>query len=56
MIMEYEATGGWKRQHNKELYALYSSLNIIREIKSRRQMSGACSTSGGSRAAYRLLV
>jgi hypothetical protein len=26
-----EVTGEWRRLHNKELYALYSSSNIIRE-------------------------
>jgi hypothetical protein len=31
-----EVTGDWRRLHNKELYALYSSPNIIRVIKSRR--------------------
>jgi hypothetical protein len=31
-----EVTGGWKRLHNKELYALYSSPNIIWVTKSRR--------------------
>jgi hypothetical protein len=31
-----EVTGKWKRLHNKELYALYSSQNIIREIISRK--------------------
>jgi hypothetical protein len=31
-----EVTREWKRLHNKELYALYSSPNIIRVIKSRR--------------------
>jgi hypothetical protein len=31
-----EVTGEWTRLHNKELYALYSSPNIIRVIKSRR--------------------
>jgi hypothetical protein len=30
-----EVTGEWRRLHNKELYALYSSPNIIRVIKSR---------------------
>jgi hypothetical protein len=29
-------TGEWRRLHNKELYAVYSSPNIIRVIKSRR--------------------
>jgi hypothetical protein len=31
-----EVTGVWRRLHDKELYALYSSPNIIRVIKSRR--------------------
>jgi hypothetical protein len=31
-----EVTGEWKRLHNKELYALYSSPNIIRVINARR--------------------
>jgi hypothetical protein len=30
-----EVTGGWRRLHNKEVYALYSSPNVIRLIKSR---------------------
>jgi hypothetical protein len=31
-----EVIGEWRRLHNKELYALYSSSDIIRVIKSRR--------------------
>jgi hypothetical protein len=31
-----EVTGGWRKLHNEELYNLYSSLSIIRMIKSRR--------------------
>jgi hypothetical protein len=31
-----EVTGEWRRIHNKELHALYSSPNIIQVIKSRR--------------------
>jgi hypothetical protein len=31
-----EVTGGWRKLHNEELHNLYSSLNIIRIIKSRR--------------------
>jgi acyl-coenzyme A synthetase/AMP-(fatty) acid ligase len=30
-----EVTGWWKSLHNKKLYALYFSPNIIRVIKSR---------------------
>jgi hypothetical protein len=31
-----EVTGEWKKLHNEELHNLYSSQNIIRQIKSRR--------------------
>jgi 16S rRNA U1498 N3-methylase RsmE len=31
-----EKTEEWRRLHNEELYAMYSSPNIIRVIKSRR--------------------
>jgi hypothetical protein len=31
-----EVTGGWRKLHNEELHDLYSSLSIIRIIKSRR--------------------
>jgi hypothetical protein len=31
-----EATGEWRRLHNEELNNLYSSLDIVRAIKSRR--------------------
>jgi hypothetical protein len=34
-----EATGECRRLHNEELYALYSSSNILRVIKSRREHS-----------------
>jgi hypothetical protein len=31
-----EVTGEWRKLHSKELHILYSSLDIIRQIKSRR--------------------
>jgi hypothetical protein len=30
-----EVTGGWRKLHNEELHNLYSSLSIIRMIKSK---------------------
>jgi hypothetical protein len=38
-IFEYkkeDLTREWRRLHNEELFALYSSTNVIRVIKSRR--------------------
>jgi hypothetical protein len=52
-----EVTGEWKRLHNKELYALYSSPNFIQVIKSRRlRWTGHLARMGESRGAYRALV
>jgi hypothetical protein len=31
-----EATGEWRKLHNEQLHSLYSSLNIVRQIKSSR--------------------
>jgi hypothetical protein len=33
---EREDDGSWRKLHNDELHGLYSSLNIVRVIKSRR--------------------
>jgi hypothetical protein len=52
-----EVTGKWRRLHNNELYALYSSRNIIRVIKSRRlRWAGHVARIGEKRGAYRVLV
>jgi hypothetical protein len=39
-------TEGWRKLHNEQLHNLYSTSNIIRVIKSRMKMGGACSTRG----------
>ena len=45
--MRDEVTGEWRRIHNKELYALYSTQDTIRVVRSRRlRWSGRCSMYG----------
>jgi hypothetical protein len=35
-LVKEEVTGRWRRLHNSEYYNLYSSLNDVRVIESRR--------------------
>jgi hypothetical protein len=52
-----EEVGSWKKLHNDELHSLYSSLNIVRVIKSRRmRWAGHVARMGEGRGVYRVLV
>jgi len=52
-----EVTGEWSKLHNERLKDLYSSLNNIRVIKSRRMRSaGHVARMGENRGTYRVLV
>ena len=52
-----DITGEWRKLHKAELHALYSSPNIIRNIKSRRLIwAGHVARMEQSRNAYRVLV
>ena len=52
-----EITGEWRQLHNAELHALYFSLNIIRNLKSRRlRWAGHVARMEQSRNVYRVLV
>jgi hypothetical protein len=49
--------GEWRRLHNEELHALYSSPNIIRVIKSRRlRWAGSVACMEERRGVYWILV
>jgi beta-xylosidase len=52
-----EETGQWRTLHNEELNDLYSSPNIIREIKSRRmRWEDHVARIGKKGSLYRVLV
>jgi len=52
-----EVTGEWRRLHNEGLNDLYSSLNIVRVIKSRRmRWAGHVARMGEGRGVCRVLV
>jgi hypothetical protein len=52
-----EVTGGWRKLRNEEIRDLYSSLSVIRMIKSMRmRCTGHVARMREKRNAYRLLV
>jgi hypothetical protein len=52
-----EVTGEWRKLHSGELHNLYSSSDVIRQIKSRRmRWAGHVARMGEGRNVYRVLV
>jgi hypothetical protein len=52
-----EMTGEWRKLHNEELHNLFSSSDIIRQVKSRRiRWAGQVARMGEERKVYKVLV
>jgi hypothetical protein len=52
-----EVDGPWRKLHNDELHSLYSSMNVVMVIKSRRmRWAGHVACMGEGRGVYRFLV
>jgi hypothetical protein len=51
----HEVSGGWKELHNEEFLNLYSSLHMIRAIKSKK-VGGHVARMEETRIAYKILI
>jgi hypothetical protein len=52
-----EVTGEWRKLHNEEFHNLYSSPDIIRQVKSKRmRWAGHVACMGEERKVYKVLV